>query len=232
MLKRFFQPDAYFRSLADIDFNSLYEQGYRLVLLDMDNTLIRDGHRERTAFSDLQINRMLDAGFKCLILSNGPAERVKPFADLHHLDFIADSGKPSRRGVHLACQKFSLSPKETLLIGDQIFTDVLCGRRSGVLTLLVAPLATGEKWYIRIKRIFELPFISSLKMNKGLPSSERKIFANWLARRRFENLRRFLPRRRLRTLPHRKNIFSRLLKRRHYHFFYLKKPADYHISNG
>lgn len=40
-----FYPDEYLDSTYEIDFDELYAQGYRGVIFDIDNTLVRHGHR-------------------------------------------------------------------------------------------------------------------------------------------------------------------------------------------
>lgn len=172
---RYFKPDAYYRSLADVDFDACYAAGYRVVLLDLDNTLIRHGQKQLTAFSESQIRRMQKAGLRCAILSNGMAYRVEPFAKAHGIEFIAQAGKPSSRGVLRAAEKYQTPVSQILLIGDQIFTDVLCGRRSGTGTILVAPLTNYEKWYIRLKRLFERIIKRDLKMSPRPRRHRRKL---------------------------------------------------------
>lgn len=163
-----FLPDAYYRSLADIDFTEWKKRGYRLVLLDLDNTLIRHGGQKKTAFSQRQIARLRASGLKSAILSNAMVDRVIPFAKAHNIPFVAQAKKPSRRGVLQAAKQFGFRPHEILLIGDQIFTDVVCGRRAGAGTILVAPLSEKERWYIRLKRLFEEPIRRNLKRRPRL----------------------------------------------------------------
>lgn len=48
-----------------------------------------------------------------------------------------------------------MKPEETVLIGDQIFTDVYGGRRSGILTVLVEPIEEKETLFFKFKRRME-----------------------------------------------------------------------------
>lgn len=150
-----FRPDGYYQSLADIDFQRLGQMGLRYVLLDMDNTLIHHGRRQRTAFSARQIQRIHAAGMQPIIFSNAVRERVEPFAREHQVDFVCMAHKPGQRGLHQWMEKVAASPEQVMMIGDQLFTDVFCGKRGNLLTYLVHPLNPKEKWYIRMKRLFE-----------------------------------------------------------------------------
>lgn len=189
MLARFLNPDAYYRSLADIDFAAYYRQGYRLLLLDLDNTLIRHGQKSRTSFSSQQIRRMKAAGFQVSILSNGIEERVRPFAQAHHIPYIALASKPSRQGVQRACAQFCIAVDKTLLIGDQILTDIICGKRAGTGTILVAPLTEREAWYIQLKRVLETGIKKDLIMQPRKTTPRRKLLRRfWQQERRSNKL--------------------------------------------
>ena len=61
--------------------------------------------------------------------------------------------------------ELDLTPEETAVIGDQLFTDIRGGNRIGLMTILVDPLDTNEPIHVRIKRIFE-KFIIERNMKK------------------------------------------------------------------
>ena len=67
MFKCFF-PDEYLDSTYEIDFDSLYAQGYRGLLFDIDNTLVPHGapadERACALFAHLK-----ELGFQCCFLS-------------------------------------------------------------------------------------------------------------------------------------------------------------------
>lgn len=47
------------------------------------------------------------------------------------------AGKPQPEMALLAMQKTGIAPEETVMLGDRIYTDVLCGLRSGIDSVLV-----------------------------------------------------------------------------------------------
>ena len=51
--------------------------------------------------------------------------------------------------------ELKLIPEETAVIGDQLFTDIRGGNRTGLTTILVEPLDENEPITVRVKRIFE-----------------------------------------------------------------------------
>lgn len=52
-------------------------------------------------------------------------------------------------------KEFGVSPRQTALIGDQLFTDILCGNLCGCVTILVEPYAEEGYGLYRIKRPLE-----------------------------------------------------------------------------
>lgn len=61
----------------------------------------------------------------------------------------------------------NVSKEETVVIGDQLLTDVLGGNRSGFYTILVIPVAQSDGFVTRFNRQIERRIMSSFK-KKGL----------------------------------------------------------------
>lgn len=149
------QPHRRYKSLANISFEEWKAKGVKWVLLDLDNTLIRHGDSELSLYAKAQLRRISQAGLSMALLSNAKSRRAKAFGQQAGLEVILNARKPSISAVRKLQLREALQPQEILLIGDQLFTDVLCGRRAGIWSILVDPLSTEEVWYIRMKRVLE-----------------------------------------------------------------------------
>ncbi len=150
-----FYPDEYVGSTYEIDFESLYKQGYRGVIFDVDNTLVPHDapadDRARKLFK-----RLHDIGFKALLLSNNKEPRVKHFAeDVKYASYIFKANKPSRSGYFAAMKKMGTTADTTLFVGDQLFTDVWGAHRAGIRNILVHPINPKEEIQIVLKRRLE-----------------------------------------------------------------------------
>ena len=56
-------------------------------------------------------------------------------------------GKPAPGMVYACLEETGCTPKQTLLIGDRIYTDMECGKRAGVDSCLVLTgEASAEEW--------------------------------------------------------------------------------------
>ena len=99
------------------------------------------------------------AGVTLFVLSNNRhAERPRVFCQALGVPFIGHAGKPKAGSFFKAMERMGVSPAQTAIVGDQIFTDILGGNRAGVTTILVRPirLAGNPGRYLRYAA--ELPF--------------------------------------------------------------------------
>lgn len=153
MFKKFF-PDVYMESTYKIDFQKLYEEGYRGVIFDIDNTLVPHGEpadeRAVALFENLK-----KIGFQCCLLSNNQYERVSSFNDKVQVQFIENAHKPSRKNYQKAMGIMGTSAKDTVFVGDQLFTDVYGAKRTGIYNILVKPIHPKEEIQIVFKRKLE-----------------------------------------------------------------------------
>ena len=153
MLGRFY-PGEYVDSTYGIDFKGLYEEGYRGIIFDIDNTLVPHGapadQRAKELFAQLK-----ELGFSCCLLSNNKEPRVKMFNDEVQVSYIFKAGKPKVAGYEKAMEVMGTRRENTIFVGDQIFTDVYGANRTGLRTFLVKPIHPKEEIQIVLKRYLE-----------------------------------------------------------------------------
>ncbi|HEY8396073.1 MAG TPA: YqeG family HAD IIIA-type phosphatase [Bacilli bacterium] len=163
-LKKFIPYDCY-RDVFSIDYNKLYEHGKRIILLDIDNTLIPYDLGLPTPEIKSLLEKIQNIGFRVILISNNNYQRVSAFANPLALPFINNALKPFGRGYRRVLKMAKpYSSKQIVAIGDQIMTDVLGGNRFGIDVILVRPLKKkSEKWYTKINRINENQVLMRLK---------------------------------------------------------------------
>lgn len=153
MLERFY-PDHEQTSAYDIDYETLYEKGFRGIIYDIDNTLVPHGAPADERAIAL-FERLRSLGYQTLLLSNNKEPRVKSFSDSVGSRYIFKAGKPARSGYLKAMQKMGTTPKNTLFVGDQLFTDVWGAKKAGIETYLTRPIHPKEEIQIVLKRYLE-----------------------------------------------------------------------------
>ena len=152
-------PDAYCDSAFKIDYKKLWEKGIRGLLFDVDNTLtmhnVKAEKKEAKFFEHLR-----KIGFKTVVLSNNSERRVAPFANMLKTPYIHRARKPSSKGYRKAMDMIGTDIHNTLFVGDQLYTDIVGANRVGLKNILVRPISSKEAFWIKIKRIFEIPVIA------------------------------------------------------------------------
>lgn len=141
-------------SAYEINYQDYYNQGYRGVLFDIDNTLVEHGVPANSA-AIMLFEELHAMGWKTCLLSNNSKERVHPFAELVCSDYMCKANKPSPKHYLEAVKKMELLPEQVLFIGDQIFTDIWGANRAGLYSVLTHPINPKEEIQIILKRIPE-----------------------------------------------------------------------------
>ena len=153
MLKVFY-PGEYLDSTYVIDFDKLHEDGYKGVIFDIDNTLVRHGEPADARACEL-FAHLKELGFSCMLLSNNKEPRVKMFNDAVKVSYIHKAGKPKAANYKKAMELMGTDVSNTIFVGDQIFTDIYGANRVGIRTILVKPIHPKEEIQIVLKRYLE-----------------------------------------------------------------------------
>ena len=168
MLERFY-PAHEAESAYDINYDELYQKGYRGLIYDIDNTLTEHGAPATKQAKDL-MEQLKRKGFQICLLSNNKEERVKMFNKEIKVNYIYKAGKPSVKGYQRAMGLMGTTRENTVFIADQLFTDVYGANRAGIVSCLVKPIAKHEEIQIVLKRYIEkivLYFYHKKQRKKG-----------------------------------------------------------------
>jgi HAD superfamily phosphatase (TIGR01668 family) len=149
------EPDLRFATVEQIEVATLASRGITGVLADLDGTLVGD-HQDEVAGSVADwVDGLRAAGIGVCIVSNSGPTRVAPVAAALDVPFVAHAAKPLRRGIDAGLRALARPANDVALVGDQLFTDVWGGRRSHLLTILVAPRSSDQTLLTRLKRPLE-----------------------------------------------------------------------------
>ncbi len=153
MLRRFY-PKRLAPSSYDINYEKLYQEGYRGILFDIDNTLVEHGADASERAIEL-FARLKRIGFKTCLISNNSDERVRRFNERIGTNYIYKANKPSTKNYIRATKIMGTRIDNTIFVGDQLFTDVYGANRVGMMTYLVKPIHPKEEIQIIFKRKLE-----------------------------------------------------------------------------
>ncbi len=158
-----FKPNYFYDKIWDISVDFLTCNNIKCVLLDVDNTLTTHDNPAVHEKALIWLDEIKAADISAVIISNNIEPRVAPFADSIGVRYVCHAQKPLSRGVNEAASLTGISKNEMLVIGDQIFTDVLCGKFSGVKTALVEPFELEDMPFFKVKRFFERIILGKVK---------------------------------------------------------------------
>ncbi len=154
MLKKFL-PDQHVKSVFDISPASLKEKGVKGIITDLDNTLVEWNREYATPKLIEWFKEMKNHDILVTIVSNNNELRVKAFSDPLGIPFIFRARKPLGFAFRKALTQMGLDKDETVVIGDQLLTDIFGGNSSGFHTILVVPVARTDGFFTKLNRQIE-----------------------------------------------------------------------------
>ena len=156
-------PDIYISSIYDMDFEYLQKKNIKGILIDLDNTLLPwNGIKVDTDVMEW-INALKRRGFSICIVSNNKARRIKKCAKMLDIPAVWGHFKPFRKAFIKGMSILGTTPDQTVVVGDQIFTDIFGAKRMGILAILVKPISDQELLWTKLVRKLELRVLHKLE---------------------------------------------------------------------
>lgn len=144
-------PNMYQESIYKINYEKLKKDKIKCLLFDLDNTCV--GYHEKNPTKELKelFKSLTKMGFKIIIFSNSTNKRLAPFSTLNVI-LHPNSKKPLKKNFNKILIKYHYQKKDVCIIGDQLFTDILGGNRTGIKTCLVDPMTKEDFILTKILR--------------------------------------------------------------------------------
>ncbi|WP_128895879.1 YqeG family HAD IIIA-type phosphatase [Longirhabdus pacifica] len=158
-----FVPSLIVNSIYDIDLVEFKKKGYNAIIVDLDNTLVGSNEAYATPELEKWFEQAKAHHFKVMVVSNNKKKRVSAFAEPLQVPFIYQARKPIASAFIEALSVLDAKPEQTMMVGDQLLTDVLGGNRQGMFTILVNPVSNVEGVMTRVNRKVERIIKSRLK---------------------------------------------------------------------
>ncbi|MDV3198169.1 MAG: HAD-IA family hydrolase [Vigna little leaf phytoplasma] len=164
-------PKFYFDSLFDIPYDEFYQQGIKVLLFDLDNTLILPNSNQLDAKTELFLNQ-ISLRFRIGIISNATKKKQKRVLNDRFCSIYLKwyQKKPAKWGFIQFLKLFNVCREQVVMIGDQLTTDILGANKMEIISILVKPLNRLDEFFLTKWRRFllERPFISKIKKNNPL----------------------------------------------------------------
>lgn len=166
-----FRPRAYYDRLALLDLAEISRLGYKALLFDVDNTITTWNSPEIAPEVVQWFSVLAEGSLRGCIISNNSAERLAPLAERLGLEFVAKARKPLPFAYRRAAKKLGADLSQTLMIGDQLLTDILGANLAGIDSVLLKPISLDKefRWtYVnrRIERLIIRPTLKNVPHNR------------------------------------------------------------------
>ena len=147
--KDLFRPDLIAKDIYNIDFAKLRREGKNALLVDIDDTLIPRGVHDVSPRIFEWVVARKEEGFKLCLTSNSYHPlRVKYFGETLGVPAISLGLKPFPFAFRRSMQALNARPEKTIMIGDQLFMDILGANLQGLYTIYVK-YVTPEGFFLR-----------------------------------------------------------------------------------
>jgi len=152
----FFEPNRYFSRISAIDIpRDIIGRGYTHILLDVDNTILTRDKHEIPHDVSLWLQNARKAGLEFCLISNNWHKGVYEWANRLDMPIVAKAIKPLPPAIMFAMRKIGAQRKSTLVIGDQLMTDVLGAHLLGIRAYMVCPLVEHDLKHTLLLRNIE-----------------------------------------------------------------------------
>ena len=158
-----FVPEYYFKTFNEASADFLTSMGVKGIVLDVDNTLEPyenplPGDHVKEWLAELR-----EQGISAAIVSNNGGERINLFNSELGLPVYYKAKKPFKKNVLNAMKDMGTDKSNTILMGDQVFTDVWAAHNTGIRAILVPPIKDKTDVFTKFKRLLEKPILKKYK---------------------------------------------------------------------
>lgn len=133
-------PNCYVQDVYDIEYEELYKKGYCNIIFDIDNTLLPVNDVNVPEKLVKLIKKLQSHDFNICIVSNNNLERVLPVAKRLGVTYLANAKKPTKEAFDKALAILDGSASDTVMVGDQMLSDIKGANEYGLYSVLVEPV--------------------------------------------------------------------------------------------
>ena len=163
IFEKYLLPDRCFGSFREVTPDVLAALGVRVLMCDIDNTLVTYDDPEPTPDVLMWIESLFAAGVRIAFISNNDSARVDRFNRALGFVAFANADKPSPKFYEKAAKALGARRSECAVLGDQLLTDAWAAHRFGVPALIVPPIKDKTTLFFRFKRALEAPYMKKAR---------------------------------------------------------------------
>ena len=133
-------PNCYVKDVYDIEYKNLYKKGYRNIIFDIDNTILPVNDTAVPNELVELFKNIKKIGFNICLVSNNKEPRVLPPANILDVLYVEEASKPNKIAFDRALKVLKANVNDTVMVGDQMLSDIKGANEYGLYTILVEPV--------------------------------------------------------------------------------------------
>ncbi|MDQ6767154.1 MAG: YqeG family HAD IIIA-type phosphatase [Candidatus Eremiobacteraeota bacterium] len=149
------RPHAFAPRISAISLDDLDAAGIRGLIVDLDDTLVGHKWPHPDERDSAWIAAAVERGIKIVLVSNNVRAWVESIATPLKVGYVHNALKPFPGGFGRALQMLGTEKRQTLVVGDQVFTDLLGASLFGLRAILTDPLVVRSDFWMKTLRWLE-----------------------------------------------------------------------------
>lgn len=132
-------PNHYVNNIYNIDYKELLKKNITNIIFDIDNTILP----VNDVIVPIELQNFISTlkeNFNICILSNNNDARVTPVKEKLNIEGFANAKKPSKYAYDKALKLLNSSSNNTVMIGDQLLSDIVFANKYNLYSILVEPV--------------------------------------------------------------------------------------------
>ena len=170
-------PNEFKKNIFEVNYEKIKDTNHKLIVFDFDNTLV-PWHTPNLSKDVIELFKKIQSlNMNILIASNGGSYRfdnIKKELKELNINVMNMSLKPLTFKLSSKIKEYDYRPSECVLIGDQLYTDIIAGNSCGMYTIKVEPLRTTEGKWTKFVRKFEKISIKMMRKKPTLLKEENE----------------------------------------------------------
>ena len=141
IIKLLLTPKEVHSCVMDIELEALYAKGLTTIFVDVDNTIMAVSQRSLSLEYQNWVAKAQSIGFNIFILSNNSSfRRINVVAKQTEMTGLYFVMKPFAFGLRDLAGQHGIDLTKSIVLGDQVLTDVLLGNWVRAYSILVDPM--------------------------------------------------------------------------------------------
>lgn len=150
------KPDYNLESIFDINLSELKEKGIKIVLSDLDSTVMPSKSGTFPVEVVGWINKVRQDFDFAVISNNKKKDYIEKVSSQCDFDVVGRANKPSCKIMREYLISKGYKPQDAVMVGDRPLTDIVAGKLLGCTTILVDSITKNtEKPIVRFVRFLE-----------------------------------------------------------------------------